>query len=67
MAMQSKTYELDQIPTSKLNQVLQSCLPPLTKIVNLSLDTGTFNKKWKTTVVRPLLKAIKNGTIKTNY
>ena len=47
MGMQSKAYELDQTPTDKLKQVLQSCLPSLTKIVNLSLDTGTFNENGK--------------------
>ena len=61
MGLQSKTCKLDLIPTNKLKQVLQSCLPSLTQIVNLSLDTGTFNEKLKTTIVRPLMKAIKKG------
>ena len=59
MGMQSKTCKLDQIPTNKIKQVLQSCLPSLTKIVDLSLNTGTFTKKLKSTIVRPLIKAIK--------
>ena len=67
MGMQSKTCKLDQIPTNKLKQVLQSFLPSLTKIVNLSLNSGTFNENWKTAIVRPLIKATKKGTIKTYY
>ena len=67
IGMQSKTCELNQIPTNKLKQILQSCLPSLTKIVNLFVNTGTFNENWKTTIVRPLIKAIKKETIKTNY
>ena len=38
----------------------------LTKIINLSLNTGKFNDGWKLAVVRPLIKALPKGTNKTN-
>ena len=31
-------------------------LPPITKIINLSLDSGYFPRTWKCALVRPLLK-----------
>ena len=40
---------------------------PLTKIINLSLNTGKFHDGWKSAIVRPLIKSFPKGTIKTNY
>ena len=42
-------------------------MPTLTKIINLSLNTGEFHDGWKSTIVRPLIKSLPKGTIKTNY
>ena len=56
--MKSKTCELDDIPTSILKKILPVVCPLITKIVNTSLTNGEFSTKWKTAVVRPLLKKI---------
>ena len=63
----SKSYALNTIPTTFLREVLKHCLPSMAKLVNLSLDTGEFCKRWKSTVLQPCIKAIRKGTGKTNY
>ena len=45
--MPSKTCQLDIIPTDKLKEVLEECLPALTHITNSSLDTSSFYEEWK--------------------
>ena len=67
IGMPSKSCELNTIPTIFLKKVLKQCLPSIAKIVNLSLDTGEFCKRWKSAVVGPLIKAISKGTVRTNY
>ena len=47
---------LDPIPTKLLNECLNLQLPPITKIINLSLDSRFFPRIWKCALVRPLLK-----------
>ena len=54
--MKTKSCELDPIPTHITKQILDTLLPAITKIVNLSLSTGTFSNQWKQAIVRPLLK-----------
>ena len=39
----------------------------LTKIINLSLNTGKFHDRWKSAVVRLLIKLLQICTSKTNY
>ena len=36
-------------------------------IVNSSLDIGEFCKEWKKALVKPLIKNVSAGTVKTNY
>ena len=67
MAMQSKSCEIDPIPTHMFKQLLPSVLAIVTKIVNLSLSEGEFCNKWKVTVVRPLLKKVGLEPIKPYY
>ena len=69
MDMKTKSCELDPIPTYilKNEDVLKAALPVLTKIVNLSLSTGTFVQNWKNAVVRPLLKKKGLDLIYKNY
>ena len=40
MDMQSKSCELDPIPTSILKRMLPKCIGTITKIINISLNTG---------------------------
>ena len=65
--MPSKSCELDHMGTDKMKEVLHTCLPSITKIVNLSLEKGTFSNQWKTAIVKPLIKAKNKGTAYTNY
>ena len=64
--MPSESFDLDTIPTTFLKKVPKHSLPSIPKICNLSLDTGEFCKRWKSTVVQSLIKAISNGTVETN-
>ena len=55
-ASSKKSCPLDPIPTKLLNECVDVLLPPITKIINLSLDSGYFPRAWKCALVRPLLK-----------
>ena len=55
-ASSKKSCPLDPIPTKLLNECVDLLLPPITKIINLSLDSGYFPRTWKCALVRPLLK-----------
>ena len=65
--MKSKTCKLDDIPTKILKKILPVVCPLITKIVNTSLTNGEYSTKWKTAVVRPLLKKIGLELIKQNF
>ena len=67
MEMQSKSCELDPIPTAFLKEVLHTVLPTITKIVNLSLCQGEFCSAWKTATVHLLLKKLGLNLINKNY
>ena len=55
-ASSNKSCPLDPIRTKLLNECVDVLLPPITKIINLSLDSGYFPRTWKCALVRPLLK-----------
>ena len=67
MEMQSKSCELDPIPTTLLKEVLHIVLPTITKIANLSLSQGEFCSAWKTATVHPLLKKLGLDLINKDY
>ena len=46
-AMPLKSCELDYMGTDKIKEVLHTCIPSVTKIVNLTLDNSTFSNQWK--------------------
>lgn len=56
MASPTKSCRLDPVPTFLLKKVLCPLVPTITKIVNLSLSTGTFPSGMKHAMVTPLLK-----------
>ena len=62
-----KSCSLDPIPSAILSVGLDELLPVLTKIVNLSLETGHVANDWKCALVHPLLKKCKLETINTNF
>ena len=55
----TKSCESDPITTKLLKEHLDSILPALVKIVNTSLQDGTFSGNLKEALLRPLIK--KNG------
>ena len=43
MDMPTKSCELDTVSTKLLKQILHSCIPVITKVINLSLDKVEFS------------------------
>ena len=54
--LQTKSCEIDIIPTYILKDNIEKSLPSVTKIVYLSLARGKFDQSWKTAILRLLLK-----------
>ena len=56
-----KSCDLDPIPTRLLKSCFDSLLPPITKLINLSLSSGTFPPAFKFAHVTPLFKKPRLG------
>ena len=67
ISTKSKSCELDPIPMTLLKGVLPGVLPAITKIINLSLQSGLIPRKWKTAVVTPLLKKQGMDLVMSSY
>ena len=67
ISTKSKSCELDPIPMTLLKGILPGVLPAIVKIINLSLQSGLFPRKWKTAVVTPLLKKQGMGLVMSSY
>ena len=65
--MKPKTCALDLIPTSKLQEIIEGCIPAITHLVNSSLDQGAFCDIWKEALVKPLIKKKSLGMQNSNY
>ena len=52
----NKCCSLDVIPTWLLKQCMPTILPTLTKVVNISLKSGTFPTSLKQAIVTPIIK-----------
>ena len=63
----TKSCELDPISTHFLKQHLDVLIPLVTKIVNISLQTGQFPNTLKSAIVRPLLKKAGMGITFKNF
>ena len=63
----STSCALDPIPTELLKECVAVILPLLTKMVNLSLQTGTFPDEWKLALVVPLIKKFGLELILSNF
>ena len=57
----------DNLNTSTLKKVIDTCIQAITRVINLSLDKGGLYANWKTDVVKPFIKSKQKGTIKLNY
>ena len=51
-----KSCSLDPMPTLVVLEVLDVLLPVITKMINLSLESGEFASDWKEALLTPLLK-----------
>ena len=49
-----KSCTLDPMPTSLVINCIDVLLPVITKIINLSLESGSFASNWKCALVNPL-------------
>ena len=58
---------LDPIPTKLFTKCLDVLLTPITKLINLSLESGCFPLLWKSALVKPLLKKDGLDPIFKNY
>ena len=64
--------KIDKI-RNQFKHIPQYKVPPkdtptaLTKIANLSIKNGVFSEKWKSAIVKPLIKSLSKGTIQQNY
>ena len=61
------TCSLDPIPTKLFTECLDVLLTPITKLINLSLESGCFPLLWKRALVKPLLKKDGLDPIFKNY
>ena len=66
-SMPSKCCELDVMPQEILKQILPSVITPITNLINKSLEKGVFADKWKTAIIKPLLKKVGLEPICRNY
>ena len=62
-----KSCKLDPMPTPLVVNCIDSLLPVITNIINLSLSTGFFPDEWKCAIVNPLLKKPGLDLIFKNY
>ena len=65
--MKSVSCELDPIPTSFVKENLDLILPAILDIVKTSLSQGCFPEKFKSAIVRPLLKKAGLDLVYKNY
>ena len=65
--LQTKSCELDVIPTKILKEIMDCLIDPITYIVNISLSNGQFALEWKPAILRPLQKQPGQDTSKNNY
>ena len=65
--MATKSCEFDPIPAMVLKRFHKDLAPIITRIVNISLQTGTFAMAWKTSIIWSLLKKDGLDLILANY
>ena len=65
--MASKSCELDAVPTTTLKQVLDTIIALITRIKNVSFESGIFASKWQTAIIHPLLEKAGLDLIVSNF
>ena len=53
--LQTKSCELDLVPTKILKENIDYFITAITHVVNLSMQNGQFDDDWKCAVLRPLI------------
>ena len=61
-----KSCSLDPMPTSLVLKCQDILLPVITRMINLSLQSGVFCDEWKQALVQPQLKKSKSETVFEN-
>ena len=56
-SMTNKSCELDVVNTKFLKEGMDDILQEITDLVNFSLQYGQFPRKWKTSIVRPMINS----------
>ena len=67
MEMNTKSCELDLVPTKLLKENTDKFIGLLTNIVNTSLESGVFAEEWKLALLHPLIKKVGLDVIKPNF
>ena len=67
MNVAKKSCALDPIPTPLLVKCIDVLLLVITKMVNISLESGHFPSAWKEALFRPILKTNDLDTVFKNY
>ena len=65
--MKTKSCELDALLTKLPKECLDDILPTITDLVSISFWDGVFASRWKTSVIRPLLKKPNLDLILSSY
>ena len=66
-SLKTKSCKLDILPTKLLKECIDSILPTIISLVNFSLRGGVFASRWKTSIIRPLLKKSTLDVISSSY
>ena len=66
-SMAAKTCSSDPIPSSLLKELAPHIIGHITTIVNESLRKGVVASKWKTSIIKPLLKKVSLDPVMKNY
>ena len=67
MSLAKKSSALDPIPTPLVVKCIDVLLPVITKMINISLDSGHFPSSWREALVLPTLKKTGLDTVFKHY
>ena len=67
MEMQTKSCELDLLPTKLIKENIEKFIGLLTIIISISLESGVFAEGWKTVLLHPLMKKVGLDVISPNF
>ena len=65
--LETKSCELNIIPTHIVKNYLDTFIPALTHTVNLSLKNGTFYNSWKCALLWPPIKKVERQQVNQKY